>query len=211
MRRVGHRPASETRCRFAADAAVAPPAATRNRTIATCCDAVARQTQAQPPPSPLRPPQTKCPNTHSDRGTATARPPAGSFPAGFRTPAPVPVAASVTAGVVQAQRNDAPSSWPPAGPADPLPVRRRRSWRAARGHSRPHHRDPLRRRRSPNTRQAAAIATSPAADQAAQIPIAVAAPPPRRPPAGSFPAGFRTPATGARGSVREGRHPEPCR
>jgi hypothetical protein len=71
MRPVGHRPATQTRCRFAADAVGAPPAATRNRTIATCCDAVARQTLAQPAQSRLRPPNTKRPNTHSDRGTAS--------------------------------------------------------------------------------------------------------------------------------------------
>ena len=105
MRRVAHRPGSETHWRLATDAAVTPPAATRNRTIATCCDAVARQTQAKPPPSPLRPPKTKCPNTHSDRGAATHRPPAGSFPAGFRTPAPVPVTSFARAGIRNPQQN----------------------------------------------------------------------------------------------------------
>src|SRR5579872_5229690 len=90
MHPVGHRPATQTRCRFAADAAVALTAVTRNRTIASCCDAVARQTLAKPARSRLRPPNTKRPNTHSDRGTATAPPPAGSFPAGFRTPAQYP-------------------------------------------------------------------------------------------------------------------------
>jgi hypothetical protein len=104
MRRVGHRSASETRCRFAADAAVAPPAVTLNRTIATCCQAVARQTQAQPARSPLRPPKAECPNTHSSRGTATARSPADSFPAGFRTPAPS------TCGIVREGRHPEPST-----------------------------------------------------------------------------------------------------
>ena len=99
MLRVGHRPASQTRCRSATDAAVAPPAVTPNRTIATCCEAVVRKIQDQPPRSPLRPTKTKGSNTHSVRGTATSQPPAGSFPAGFRTPAPVPAAPSVTAGI----------------------------------------------------------------------------------------------------------------
>lgn len=108
MRRVGHRPASQTRCRFAADVAVALTAVTRNRTIASCCETVARQTRAQPARSPLRPPTTKCPNTHSDRGTAIAPPPAGSFPAGFRTPAPVPAASSARAGIRNPQ-HDLPS------------------------------------------------------------------------------------------------------
>ena len=90
MRRVGHRPTSETRCRFAADVVVARTAVTRNRTIASCCETAARQTQAQPARSPLRPPKTKCPNTQGHRRTAIAPPPAGSFPAGFRTPAPYP-------------------------------------------------------------------------------------------------------------------------
>jgi len=104
MRRVGHRPASQTRCRSAADAAVAPPAVTPNRTIATRREAVVRQTQAQPPRSLLRPTKTNGPNTHSVRGTATAQPTAGSFPAGFRTPAPLPVASSVTAGIRNPQQ-----------------------------------------------------------------------------------------------------------
>ncbi len=77
----------------------AQPAATRKRTIATCCDAVARQTQAKPARLRLRPPNTKCPITHSDRGTATAPPSAGSFPAGFRTAAPVPAASSARTGI----------------------------------------------------------------------------------------------------------------
>jgi len=55
-----------------------------------------------------RPPTTKCPNTHSDRGTAIAPPPAGSFPAGFRTPAPVPAASSARAGIRNPQ-HDLPS------------------------------------------------------------------------------------------------------
>jgi hypothetical protein len=104
MRRVGHRPASQTRCRFAADAAVVSTTVTRNRTIATWYQIVAQQIQAQPPRSRLRPPNTKRPNTHSDRGTATALPPAGSFPAGFRTPAPVPVASSARAGIRKPQQ-----------------------------------------------------------------------------------------------------------
>ena len=104
MRRVGHRPASQTRCRFAADAAVAPPAATRNRTIATCCDAVVRQTQAQPPRSPLRPPKTKCPNTHSDRRTATA-----STSRGF-LPCRLPDAGPGASGIVRDGRHPEPST-----------------------------------------------------------------------------------------------------
>lgn len=112
MRRVGHRPASQTRCRFVADAAVALTAVTRKRTIASCCQAVARQTQAQPAQSRLRPPKTKCPNTHSNRGTATAPPPAGSFPAGFRTPAPVPVASSARAGIRNPQHERTNSGRP---------------------------------------------------------------------------------------------------
>ena len=71
MRRVGHRPASQNLCRFIAHAAVAGPAAALNRTIPACRELLARQTQVQPTPSSLRPPQTKSPNTHSDRGTAT--------------------------------------------------------------------------------------------------------------------------------------------
>ena len=106
MRPVGHRPAAQTRCRFAADAAAARLAATRNRTIVTCCNAVARQTQAQPPRSPLRPPKTNGPNTHSVRPTATAQPPADSFPAGFRTPAPVPAASSASAGIRNPQQTE---------------------------------------------------------------------------------------------------------
>src|SRR5262249_8120666 len=104
MRQVGPQPASQTRCRFTPDAAVAQPAATPNRTIATSFAVVARQTQAQPAQSQLRPPKTKCPNPHSDRGAATALSPAGSFPAGFRTPAPVPVASSVRAGIRNPQQ-----------------------------------------------------------------------------------------------------------
>ena len=41
----------------------------------------------------------------SDRGAATARPPAGSFPAGFRTPALAPVASSVKAGIRNPQHS----------------------------------------------------------------------------------------------------------
>lgn len=98
----------------------AQPAATLNRTIATCCTAFARQTQAQPAQSPLRPPQTKCPNTHSDRGTPTARPPAGSFPAGFRMPALVPVASSARAGIRNPQQYRKSA---PAEIAAPPPIR----------------------------------------------------------------------------------------
>ena len=88
MRRVGHRPAWQTRCRSLAHAIVIWRAATPDRTITTRREPLARKTQAQPTPSPLRLPQAKRPNTHSDPGTATASPHAGSFPAGFRTPAP---------------------------------------------------------------------------------------------------------------------------
>ena len=105
MRQAGHRPASETHWRFAADPAVARPPATLSRTIATCCEPVSRQTQPPPARSPLRPPQTTCPNPHSDRGAATARPPACSFPAGFRTPALAPVASSVKAGIRNPQHS----------------------------------------------------------------------------------------------------------
>ena len=71
---------------------------------------------------------------------------------------------------VAAQQNDDASRWSPAGLADPFAIRRRRSCRAAHSHSEPHHRDLLRRRRSPNTSPAGAITASPAADQRPKYP-----------------------------------------
>ena len=71
---------------------------------------------------------------------------------------------------VEAQQNDDASRWSPASLADPLSIRRRCGCRTAGSHSRPHHRDLLRDRRSPNTSPAAVITTSPDKDQRPKYP-----------------------------------------
>ena len=80
--------------------------------------------------------------------------------------------------LVEAQRNDDASSWSPASLADPLPIRRRRSCRAARSHSptapsRPVARPSLAKHK-PSRRDHHFARQRPNA----QIPIAIAAPPP---------------------------------
>lgn len=104
MRQASHRQASETRWRFAADPAVARPPATLSRTIATCREPVSRQTKAPPARSPLRPPQTTCPNPHSEsrrRHRSTSR--------GF-LPCRVPDAGPGARGISDEGRHPEPST-----------------------------------------------------------------------------------------------------